>query len=174
MNSKIFLLGIGTAVLLFAGGVVFLVTQGPNGAGVSASPEKIFDLSFKDYEGNDVSFSDFAGKALVVNSWATWCPFCRNELPDLAQIQEEFAGQVVVVAVDRAESLSRVKEHSDALGVTGRIMLFLDPSDSFYKTIGGFSMPETLFVDKEGVIQDHVRGLMNLKEMREHTQKIVR
>ena len=49
----------------------------------------VYDLSFTDFNGGEVSLSEFKGKTLVVNSWAVWCPFCKKELEDFAVLQEE-------------------------------------------------------------------------------------
>lgn len=166
------------AVIVIAGGVYLLGGSGPQqqaslGEGSTATPEnsvpsgeRLPALTLKDYEGNDVNFAGFSGKALIVNSWAAWCPFCRQELPDFAALQEEFP-DFAVIAVDRAESLGVAKRYSDELAVTGKLVLLLDPSDSFYKAIGGFTMPETIFVDPSGVVVFHKRGPMSLTEMRE-------
>jgi len=139
-----------------------------------ASPtERAPNFSLKDYDGKTVSLVDFAGKPLVINSWAAWCPFCREELPDFVTVQKEFEGKAVFIAIDRGESLSVAKKYTDELGVTASLVLLLDPTDSFYSAIGGFSMPETIFIDKEGIIRDHKRGPMDIPEIRERTLKIL-
>lgn len=130
---------------------------------LGAAPE----FSLVDYNGKTVSLSDYKGKALVINSWAAWCPFCREELPDFAILQKEFANDIVVIAIDRAESLEKAKDYTDRIGVTDDMVFLLDPDDSFYRSIGGFSMPETLFVDTNGRIRIHKRGFMTIDEMRE-------
>ncbi len=133
---------------------------------VSLQPRLSYDLAFKNYDGETVTFSDFRGTPLVINSWAAWCPFCVKELPDFAKIQEEFDKKIVVIAIDRAEPLETAKKFSDEVGVTGRLVLLLDPGDSFYRAIGGFTMPETIFVNADGVIIDHKRGPIDADEMR--------
>lgn len=135
--------------------------------------DKAPDFSLKDYDGNVVSLSDFSGKIVVANSWATWCPFCVNELPEFAKLQEEFPDDVVVLAIDRAESLSKSKQYTDDLSLTNKIIFLLDSKDNFYKSIGGFSMPETLFIDGEGNIRVHKRGPMQLSEMRDKVNNIL-
>lgn len=128
-------------------------------------------LSLKDYNGNTVNLSDFSGTPMIVNSWAAWCPFCREELPDLAKLQKEFGQEIIVIAIDRAESLKTAKRYSDELNVTNELIFLLDPKDLFYQSIGGFSMPETVFVDAQGNIADHKRGFMTFEEMRLKTIK---
>jgi len=130
-------------------------------------------FSFEDYNGNVVSSSDFVGQPLVVNSWAVWCPFCRKELPDFAVAQEEFGDQVTIIAIDRAESLRTARQYTDELGVSDKFIFLLDPGDTFYRSIGGFSMPETIFVNADGKVVHHKRGSMELNEIREKINDIL-
>lgn len=135
--------------------------------------DKVPSFAFEDYEGNEVSSADFEGKILVVNSWATWCPFCVDELTDFGQLQEEFPDEIVVIAIDRSEPLDRAKGFSDNLDVSDKYIFLLDPRDEFYRSIGGFAMPETLFVDTDGNIRVHKRGPMNFNEMKEKVESIL-
>jgi len=168
---------ITTIAIVVAIGAVFLVTTRGNDAGTDLARSD-FDTfagaSLTDYNGNSVSLEDFRGKPLVINSWAVWCPFCREELPAFAALQKEFDGEIVVIAIDRQEPLEKAKGYTDGLGITGDMLFLLDSSDSFYKSIGGFSMPETIFVNSSGEIVIHKRGPMELDEMREHANKITK
>jgi thiol-disulfide isomerase/thioredoxin len=138
-----------------------------------AEPQKAPDFNLRDYKGKPVTLSDFVGKSLVINSWAAWCPFCVQELPDFAIAQKEFGDKITIIAINRAESLKVAREYTDNLGVTDQLIFLLDPEDSFYRSIGGFSMPETIFVDKNGNIIQHKRGPLNLEEIRERIKNLV-
>lgn len=168
------LLIVGVIALFLVGGGIFLLSRGnasePKSQGTQQ--DAVFQLSFTDYGGNKVSLAALLGKPLVVNSWAVWCPFCVKELKEFVSLQKEHP-EITVIAIDRAESLQTAKPYTDDLGLSEDLVFWLDPSDSFYRTIGGFSMPETLFVDKDGVVQDHKRGPMDVQEMRERLQKIL-
>lgn len=129
-------------------------------------------FSLQDYSGNTITLESLEGKHLVINSWAAWCPFCRDELPELVTIQEEFP-DTVVIAINRQETLGTAKKYSDELGVTEDLVMLLDPTDSFYRSIGGFSMPETIFVEPSGEIQFHKRGVMALDELRQRTKTLL-
>lgn len=135
--------------------------------------EKVPNFSLQDYEGKTVSLADFAGKSLVINSWATWCPFCIKELPDFATAQKEFGDRIMIIAINRQESLLTAKDYTDGQGTSKDLIFLLDPKDSFYKSIGGFSMPETIFVDKNGNIVEHKRGPVDINEIRQKIQKIL-
>lgn len=159
---------VGALVLKRGGGQTPPASPTPAASQSQAGPnEQVPNLSFTDYNGRTVALADFRGKPLVVNAWASWCPFCRKELPDFAAAQKEFGDKVVIIAVDRAEPLGTAKKYSDGLGVTNNLVLLLDPNDSLYQAIGGFSMPETIFVDKNGNIREHKRGPIDLGEMRQ-------
>lgn len=159
-----------TIVLIAVVGLVFFFLA-PRSKVSTESGATDFDTfakaSLVDYEGNSVSLEDFRGKPLVINSWAVWCPFCREELPDFAALQKEFGDTITVVAIDRQEPLEKVKSYTDELGITNDMLFLLDSGDEFYKSIGGFSMPETIFVDAQGTIVFHKRGPMTLDDMRE-------
>jgi len=161
-------------IVIIAGVVFFIFNGGDNKSLTSKSDfDKFASISLVDYKGNVVSLEDFRGKPLVINSWAVWCPFCRAELTDFAELQKEFGDRLVVIAVDRQEPLAKAKGFTDEIGVTGEMLFLLDPSDNFYQSIAGFSMPETIFVNGAGEIVVHKRGPMELDEMREHTNNIM-
>lgn len=162
--------------ILIIGGAGWLVIS--NGSASEESKEatqaeKAPDFALQDYNGKTVGLADFAGKPLVINSWAAWCPFCRKELPDFAAAQKEFGDKVIIIAVDRVESLGVAKGYTDQQGTTDNLIFLLDPSDSFYQSIGGFSMPETIFVDKNGNVIIHKRGPMDLQEIKEKIEQII-
>lgn len=144
---------------------------------IQTSQEKSFDLApaftLEDWDGKEVSLSDFKGTPLIINSWAVWCPFCVDELPDFAQLQEELGDSIVIIAIDRSESEELQKEFTDKVGITNKLIFLNDPKDSFYKSIGGFSMPETLFVDADGNIRIHKRGPMDFNEMKEKAESLL-
>ncbi len=135
--------------------------------------DKAPDFHLQDYSGKTVKLTDFAGRPLVINSWAAWCPFCKKELPDFVTAQKEFGGKVVIIAINRQESLATAKGYTDMQGTSNDLIFLLDPGDSLYQSIGGFSMPETIFVDTNGNIADHKRGPMDIHEIRQKIQKLI-
>ena len=93
--------------ILIVGGVGWLAISSRNASEESTRQrqfEKAPDFSLQDYDGKTVKLADFTGKPLVINSWATWCPFCRKELVDFDVAQKEFGDDVAIIAIDRAES----------------------------------------------------------------------
>lgn len=178
MKNKILYIVIILAVAVVTGAIFFghsnqNTQQTPATNGSKSGAEQFSGFSLKDYSGKVVTSAQFQGKPLIINSWASWCPFCKVELPAFADAQDQFKNQIVTIAVDRGEPLGVAKQYSDSQGVTGRLVFLLDPSDSFYKSIGGFSMPETIFVNKNGAIAFHKRGPMDASGIKEKIQQML-
>lgn len=175
-KNKSGIITIVVIVLVLIGAGIFTISSQPGGGnsdGVSARDRTLSNSAekFSTIEGTPADLSRFAGKVQVVNAWATWCPFCVQELPDFEELASEYADQgVVVIAINRKEDPRRVKTFIDSVGDLGSINFFMDPNDDFYSSIGGFSMPETIFYDKNGNEVVHKRGFMALDEMRTHVE----
>ena len=179
MNSKKAVIII--VVLVLTLGVLYLIFSGGSGSQSndtgSTQKEKVesnkVSFALADYDGNIVDLSDFNGKIVVANAWATWCPFCVNELPEFEKLQEAFQEDISVVAINRAEPTGVAKEFSDNLGLSESYTFLIDPKDSFYKSIGGFAMPETVFLSPKGEILMHKKGPFDFAEMKEIVDKIL-
>lgn len=135
------------------------------------------DLRFESLNGQEIKFSDFRGNVLIVNSWAVWCPFCINEMPDLQKASDELDNvEVLFIHRTATESFDKAESYLNDFGVKGAPItdnVVKDETDNFYKTFFGFGMPVSLFIDKEGYIRDKKIGSMQLKEIKERVQKII-
>jgi len=167
---------IGAAIVIVVWVAISRTGQSPNAPSTNntttptksdARLDKAPDFALQDYAGKTVKLADLTGKPIIINSWAAWCPFCKKELSDFVAAQKEFGDKVVIIAIDRSESLAVAKGYTDQQGITDNLLFLLDPSDSFYQSIGGFSMPETIFVDTDGNIVFHKRGPMDINEIRD-------
>lgn len=145
----------------------------PAAAPPVADRQLLPDLALTAYDGQTVRLRDLRGTPLVVNSWAAWCPFCVKELPDFAAVQTEFGNRVKIVAINREETLEVARGFTDKLGASEKLFYLLDPQDEFYRAIGGFTMPETLFVNAEGRIVFQKRGVMTREEIRQRVTELV-
>jgi cytochrome c biogenesis protein CcmG, thiol:disulfide interchange protein DsbE len=106
--------------------------------------------------GKTITRSEFGGKLLVLNFWATWCQPCIEELPSLDALQRRFANQGLVVlgvSVDKNEkSYKRFLERAKVSFETAR-----DQSADISANYGTFKYPETYIIDREGkVLQKHI------------------
>lgn len=129
-----------------------------------------YGITLTDYSGNEVRLSEFKRQVLLVYLWASWCPYCDEELENLAQIKDSYGEDLYIVAVNRAEPFAEARAFTDALKGSDKLIFLLDKDDALYKQVGGYAMPETLFINKWGDIVFHQRGPMGIEEVK---QKIV-
>jgi cytochrome c biogenesis protein CcmG/thiol:disulfide interchange protein DsbE len=110
--------------------------------------------------GRTITRSDFGGKLLVLNFWATWCPPCLQELPSLDQFQKTFANSGVVVlgvSVDQSEHAYRqFLSRARVAFQTAR-----DPEGKISADYGTFKYPETYIIDSQGRVVEKIVGATN-------------
>jgi peroxiredoxin len=111
------------------------------------------DFSLQNLDGKNVSLSDFRGKTVIVNFWATWCGPCQFETPFFQAIHNERAGKgVVILAIDVKESAAIVKNCANSKGMTFPILL-----DTEAKVAQNYCLPNalpiTFFVNTDGIIK---------------------
>lgn len=130
------------------------------------------DFTLKDLDGNTVSLKDFKGKkAVLLNFWASWCPPCREEMPDLDKLyQENKSDDFTVLAVNVGESEKVVKEFIEEKGYSFPVLL--DKTQKIGIAYNTFSIPTSVLVDKEGIIRVYRPGLMTYKQMLETLDSI--
>ena len=134
-------------------------SSGRSGVGDTAPTFQLTDPS-----GAVVSLADYRGKPVLVNFWATWCAPCRREIPDLIKLQEEWGASVTVIGVDLNEPGDTVSNYARSMGMNYPLALDLDGTvTAAYKLTG---LPETFFLDGNGVIRDHRIGLLRAEVAR--------
>jgi len=114
-------------------------------------PLDLPDVRFVDAGGAAKSLSDWRGKVVLLNVWATWCVPCREEMPTLDNLEAALGGkdfQVVAVNVDRGGG-DKPKSFLAETGAT-HLALYTDPSGKLFSVVKAVGMPTTLLVDREG------------------------
>jgi cytochrome c biogenesis protein CcmG, thiol:disulfide interchange protein DsbE len=130
-----------------------------------ASFAKEYGLTLTDYEGKEVHLFDYRRKVLVAYAWASWCPYCGGEIENLAKLKMTYGNDIQIVAINRAEPPAVARAFTDRLQGIKDVVLLIDPNDSFFKEIGGYAMPETVFIDVGGTISFHQRGPIQIQEV---------
>ena len=111
------------------------------------------DFKLSNLEGQSISLSDFRGKPVLLNFWASWCGPCRYEMPFIQEIYEKWSGKgLVILAVNLQENPSQVKEFVESFGFSFPVLLATNQEVSLAYNIRG--IPATFFIDKDGIIQD--------------------
>ena len=119
------------------------------------APDLLTDLSFQGADDGAVTLSDFAGKTVLLNLWATWCVPCRAEMPALDRLQAALGGDrftVVAVNVDVSDP-ARAHAFLDQVGVK-QLGFYADPSYNILTDLKrrglAFGLPTTLLIDGKG------------------------
>ncbi len=147
------------AIALLAVGLIWVVAPTLQVRVIEAG-DTAPDFSIVTESGKTVTRSDFGGKLLVLNFWASWCPPCIEELPSLNEFAKQYASQGVVVlgvSIDKNEKLYRnfLKQRQVAFA-TGR-----DPENDIGANYGTFQIPETYLIDRSGKVREKIISNMD-------------
>lgn len=125
-------------------------SSGP-GLSLHARPRALPDLRFADGKGRALHLSDFRGRVVLLNVWATWCPPCRKEMPTLDHLQGTLGGpdfEVVALSIDR-DGLALVQGFFKSFGIKN-LRLYIDSFDEASASLVGAGVPLTLLIDRDG------------------------
>lgn len=121
------------------------------------------EMSFMSEAGETLGLGDFAGQALLVNLWATWCAPCRAEMPALAELQSELGDQdfkVLAINIDTGDA-SKPKGFLDEIGVSN-LGLYRDATMGVFNTLKreglALGLPVTLMIGKDGCLLGAMNG----------------
>lgn len=115
------------------------------------------DFQLSNLEGQSISLSDFRGRPVLINFWATWCPPCRDEMPYIQQIYEEWSAKgLVLLAINIGESPSTVEGFTQSYNLS--LPVLLDTNQIVAQKYNITGIPATFFIDKNGIIQRKVVG----------------
>jgi peroxiredoxin len=167
-------LAAGLLVLAAAGLAMWGAGQGaaaqPVGRLLPGQPAPDFTLNLLD--GSTLSLSELRGQVAVVNFWATWCPPCEDELPDLEAVWTEYQAQgVLFVGIAFQEEEVEVREMAAQFGLT--YPLGLDLGDRISTAFGITGVPETFVVDAQGRVSYVHIGPVNAEELRGELDSLV-
>ncbi|MVX63674.1 redoxin domain-containing protein [Clostridium chromiireducens] len=134
---------------------------------------KAIDFKLKDLNGNELSLSDLKGKKVFLNFWATWCPPCKAEMPEIEKLyQETKDSDLVIVAVEIGEPLDTVKSFIDSNKYNFKVLL--DPDQTVATKYNITSIPTSYFIDTDGnIVSKHVGG-MNIDQMKAYIKNLDR
>jgi thiol-disulfide isomerase/thioredoxin len=115
-------------------------------------------ISFVDLAGNTASLSEFAGKIVLVNLWATWCEPCLREMPSLERVQSHFGDKIAVVAISEDHGGRKtVEPFIDKLGLKS-VKIYLDPKSAMERAFKVQGLPTSFLIDRGGRVLGQVEG----------------
>ena len=120
------------------------------------------DFTVIDHEGNVVKLSDMKGKPVVLNFWATWCPYCVEEMPDFEKVYNKYKGEVEFMMINMthgAETVEKASAFIDSYGYTFPVYfdIMQEAAYAYYAT----SLPVSYFIDAEGNLVAYGRGRLD-------------
>ncbi|HCA27820.1 MAG TPA: hypothetical protein DEP05_09350 [Betaproteobacteria bacterium] len=111
------------------------------------------DFSLKGMNGKLYRLSDFKGKVVLVNFWATWCPPCREELPSLERLWQLLNHkQFAILALNLGQGPDAIFEFTGMLNPAPTFPILLDRDSAVFKSWSGMALPTTFVVNREGRI----------------------
>ena len=117
-------------------------------------------LSLTDLDGSPVSLDDFHGKVVLINNWATWCPPCKAEMPELQGYYTNHAKDgFIIVAIESGEPAKTVTDFVQHLGLT--FPVWLDPQGTTLEAFHNWDLPSTYIVDRDGIVRMSWTGQIN-------------
>ena len=130
---------LATTVLLFLSISVFAEDKG------------LYEINLIDVDSKLVSLSEYKGKIVLLNFWATWCPPCVKEMPSMQRLKNHFADKPFeIVAINIGESSTAVSSFLFELDTELTFPILLDEEGMSYQAFGIRGLPMTLLLDEEG------------------------
>jgi len=133
------------------------------------------DFSLTDQYGNTLSLSDYSGQVVVLNFWATWCPYCVAEMPDLQTLSEEYAEQGVVVlgvafpGINGEGSAEEIASYLEENGITYPVLM--DEEASLLYAYGITSFPYTYIINADGNIDSYIPGAVSYETLEKYVTR---
>ncbi len=169
MNKKNLALGLFLSGLVMMAATAWLVISallfGSNpshsaSSGEVAAPKEGFlapDFTLQDLEGQTYTLSELRGRPVLLNFWATWCPPCRAEMPDIGKVYEAYQAQgFIVLAVTADDSYSDAADFARQYALPFPVLV--DSSAAVARIYNINSLPTSFFIAPDGVIREIVIG----------------
>lgn len=129
------------------------------------------DFSLLTLDGKKVKLSDYRGKAVLLNFWATWCPPCKVEMPWFVDLQKQYGNDGLVVlgvAMDDSEP-GTIAKFASEMGVNYPVLLGTDKVSDDYGDVQ--YLPTTFFIGRNGAIVDKLTGLLDRSDIENDVKK---
>lgn len=131
------------------------------------------ELTLKDINGRYIRLSDYRGKVILINFWATWCPPCRKEIPDLIKLQREYGshGLQVIGVTYPPQKLGEVRRFVRRAKVNYPVGLGTNDTKLLFST--SEALPLTIVIGKDGAIRDIIEGILLPQEFEQKIKPLL-
>ncbi|MHB1626941.1 MAG: TlpA family protein disulfide reductase [Bacilli bacterium] len=156
-----------------AQGAVTAAGQGPPQSVAPIAGHVAPDFTLTDLQGRSVTLSSLRGRPVFINFFASWCPPCKAETPDLVSLYQRYGKHVRFIGVDMTpgDTLAGVHYYVQAFSVPYPVLL--DRTGAVETTYGVIDIPTSFFITSSGVIMSRIVGLMSPAVMRAQFAKLL-
>jgi len=153
-------------------GIVFAAIIAFSPATVLRQETKAPQLELKDIDGRILRLSDYQGKVVLINFWATWCPPCRAEMPDLVRLQREYGQDLQIIGITYPpENKSRVRRFARSLKVNYPIALGTHETKTRFSSEE--TLPMTVVINRDGKVSYIISGMLLREEIEEKIKPLL-
>jgi len=137
------------------------------------SPEATPRLRLKDVRGRTLRLSDYKGKVVLINFWATWCPPCRTEIPDLIKMQSEYRqqGLRIIGVTYPPGKVSDVRRFMRKAGINYKVAVGTKATKALFSHSD--TLPMTVVIDRDGNVRDVVEGILYPDEFEQKVKPLL-
>ena len=171
---------VGVGLMIFIGIAVYLQSS----SSVDQAAQNVFllppveidqpapELTLFDLDGNEVSLSDFVGQVVLVNNWATWCPPCREEMPEFRTYYEKYEDEgFQIVAIEAGQPEAEVRAFVEEQGL--KFVILLDPRSLSLTTFQSNTLPNSWIIDRKGQLRMAWLGAINLPTLEKYVTPLL-
>ena len=193
MNKKVLILLLALVVLLAGAAVAYnalsdqvqldnlatgetVAAELPEGTEASVSENLAADFTVYDLEGNTHTLSEFRGKPVIVNFWASWCGPCKSEMPDFEEKFQEYGEEIQFLMVNLTdgsqETVDTAQGYIDDQGYTFPVYFDTDYSAAIAYSVS--AVPATYFIDASGALIAYGKGAMSADTLQRGIDMLIR
>lgn len=180
-QKKLILIVVTLVALLATAGVIYATLSNSakidvqtTDAPASTELKEAADFTVENLNGGEVKLSDYKGKPVVLNFWASWCGPCKNEMPNFQKALEEYGSKVQFLMVNltdgQRESKEDAKSFIDEQGYT--FPVFYDTMSEAQKQYSIVSIPQTYFINAEGKVAAYCQGAISDAKLKSGIEEI--
>ncbi|HVF56115.1 MAG TPA: TlpA disulfide reductase family protein [Pyrinomonadaceae bacterium] len=153
--------------------ILVVAVPSPNAFGQQARKNNRPPLRvFRDLEGRSVRLGSYRGRVVLLNFWATWCPPCRAEIPELVRLQEQYKNRLQIIGITHPpERASAVRRLSRELKINYPLILGTRRTARLFGV--GEVLPVTIIIDRTGRVRDTVLGILEPEEFEEKIKPLL-